>query len=75
MSRRAVRLIFLIVCLGGWPACLTGQTFEVKTHNLENGMKILVQEDHSIPNVALYIFECGWRARANTFGLRNCLGW
>jgi zinc protease len=32
------------------------QTFEVKTHTLKNGMKILVQEDHSIPNVALYIF-------------------
>jgi hypothetical protein len=32
------------------------QGFDVKTHTLKNGMKILVQEDHSIPNVALYIF-------------------
>ncbi len=32
------------------------QTFEVKTHTLKNGMKILVQPDHTIPNVALYIF-------------------
>jgi len=32
------------------------QGFEIKTHTLKNGMKILVQEDHSIPNVALYIF-------------------
>ena len=30
--------------------------YGVKTHQLRNGMKILVQEDHSIPNVALYIF-------------------
>jgi zinc protease len=32
------------------------QSFEVKTRTLKNGMKILVQEDHSIPNVALYTF-------------------
>jgi len=32
------------------------QKIEVKTHTLKNGMKILVQEDRSIPNVALYIF-------------------
>ncbi len=32
------------------------QGFDIKTHTLKNGMKILVQEDHSIPNVALYIF-------------------
>jgi zinc protease len=32
------------------------QTLDVKTYELKNGMKILVQEDHSIPNIALYIF-------------------
>ena len=32
------------------------QTFDVKTHTLKNGMKILVQPDNSIPNVAFYIF-------------------
>lgn len=32
------------------------QSFDVKTHMLKNGMKILVQEDHSIPSVAFYIF-------------------
>jgi zinc protease len=32
------------------------QGFEVRTYTLKNGMKILVQEDHSIPNVALYVF-------------------
>lgn len=37
-------------------ASASAQGFDVKTHTLKNGMKILVQEDHSIPNVALYIF-------------------
>ncbi len=35
---------------------LLAQNAEVKTTTLANGMKILVQEDHSIPNVALYTF-------------------
>src|SRR5262250_78406 len=30
--------------------------FPVATKTLKNGMKVLVQTDHSIPNVALYIF-------------------
>ena len=30
--------------------------YPVATHTLKNGMKVLVQTDHSIPNVALYIF-------------------
>jgi zinc protease len=32
------------------------QSFDIKTHTLKNGMKILVQEDRSIPNAAMYIF-------------------
>ena len=32
------------------------QQFPVVTHTLKNGMKVLVQSDRSIPNVALYIF-------------------
>lgn len=32
------------------------QSFEIKTHTLKNGMKILVQEDHSIPSATMYIF-------------------
>src|SRR5215813_14967936 len=32
------------------------QSFDVKTHSLKNGMKVLVQEDHSIPNATMYIF-------------------
>ncbi len=32
------------------------QQFDIKTHTLDNGMKLLIQEDHNIPNVALYFF-------------------
>jgi zinc protease len=32
------------------------QQFPVTTKTLKNGMKVLVETDHSIPNVALYIF-------------------
>jgi zinc protease len=47
--------------------------YGVKTHTLKNGMKILVQEDHSIPNVALYIFyKIGSRnERPGTTGLSH----
>ena len=37
-------------------AALVADTGDVKTHMLDNGMKILVQEDHNIPNVAMYFF-------------------
>jgi len=32
------------------------QQVEVKSTTLKNGMKVMVHEDHSIPNVAMYIF-------------------
>jgi zinc protease len=49
------------------------QNVEVKTHTLKNGMKILVQEDHSIPNVAFYVFyRIGSRnERPGTTGLSH----
>jgi zinc protease len=37
-------------------AAMQGQPGEVKPHMLSNGMKVLVQEDHNIPNVAMYFF-------------------
>jgi zinc protease len=52
---KALRRFFLIlpvtVC-----ALAAPQEYGVRSHTLRNGMKILIQEDHSIPNVALYIF-------------------
>jgi zinc protease len=41
-------------CAG--PVATKAQEFKVESRTLKNGMKVLVQSDHSIPNVALYIF-------------------
>jgi zinc protease len=49
--------VWLVLAFGFFlPPSAQPQNAEVATHTLKNGMKILVQEDHSIPNVALYIF-------------------
>jgi zinc protease len=49
-----------LVCALGFVASAKAQDqakqFPVATKTLKNGMKVLVQSDHSIPNVALYIF-------------------
>jgi zinc protease len=44
--------------LGGLLLCavLSAQQGEVKSHVLSNGMKVLIQEDQNIPNVAMYFF-------------------
>jgi len=42
----------LLVCV----LPLAAQNFNIQEHTLKNGMKVLVQEDPSIPNVALYTF-------------------
>ena len=49
------------------------QEFPVATRTLKNGMKVLVQTDHNIPNVALYIFyRIGSRnERPGTTGLSH----
>jgi len=46
----------VVAAILGSATVMSAQGFDVKTHTLKNGMKILVQEDRSIPNVALYIF-------------------
>ncbi len=53
------RFALLLLCAAGMaasPAWGQTQEFSVSTRTLKNGMKVLVQPDHSIPNVALYIF-------------------
>jgi zinc protease len=45
-----------IACATGTFAQNEAAQFPVATKTLKNGMKVLVQTDHSIPNVALYIF-------------------
>src|SRR5262245_14381435 len=37
-------------------AVAPAQQLQIKPHTLKNGMKIIIEEDHSIPNVALYVF-------------------
>jgi zinc protease len=52
-SSQFIRPTIACLCLAalGW-----AQPAEVRTETLQNGMKILIQEDHNIPNVALYLF-------------------
>ena len=53
-------LVAGLVCAFGLAVSASAQDeakqFPVATKTLKNGMKVLVQSDHSIPNVALYIF-------------------
>src|SRR5262245_42444735 len=62
-------LAAIVILCGVAPA----QQLQIKTHTLKNGMKIIVEEDHSIPNVALYIFyRIGSRnERPGTTGLSH----
>src|SRR4030095_1016909 len=55
MIHRRIQL-FVTIALFTIIASAQDRDYGVKTHQLKNGMRILVQEDHSIPNVALYIF-------------------
>lgn len=54
--RFAKTAVILLGCLFLFFSPASAQQFQIKTHNLKNGMKVIVEEDHSIPNVALYIF-------------------
>ena len=56
MSERRILARSLALAIPLLASDLGAQSFEVKSHLLKNGMKILVQEDHAIPNVALYTF-------------------
>lgn len=67
------RASWLLVLLALNCAPVLAQQFQIKTHTLKNGMKIIVEEDRSIPNVALYIFyRIGSRnERPGTTGLSH----
>jgi zinc protease len=67
-------LAALLVCVALLPAPpAKAQQYPVSTKTLKNGMKILVQPDHSIPNVAVYTFyKIGSRnERPGTTGLSH----
>ena len=52
---RRAALLFQVLSFLAFPL-RAQQEFPVATQTLKNGMRVLVQTDHSIPNVALYIF-------------------
>src|SRR5690349_3732619 len=55
-SRFTVVLWLCVLGTAASSAWAQSQEFPVSTRTLKNGMKVLVQPDHSIPNVAHYIF-------------------
>jgi zinc protease len=63
----------LAIPAGSVSAQREAQQFPITSKTLKNGMKVLVQADHSIPNVALYIFyKIGSRnERPGTTGLSH----
>ena len=63
----------LAIPAGSVKAQSEAQQFPITSKTLKNGMKVLVQADHSIPNVALYIFyKIGSRnERPGTTGLSH----
>jgi zinc protease len=48
--------VLALCALGMAGTSAKAQEFPVQSKTLRNGMKVLVQSDHSIPNIALYIF-------------------
>ncbi len=71
--KRALSLNLALLFSFSFATVVRAQDANVKTHTLKNGMKVLVQEDHSIPNVAMYIFyRIGSRnERPGTTGLSH----
>src|SRR5262250_3748421 len=67
------RLLSALMAIVILSAVAPAQQLQIKTHTLKNGMKIIIEEDHSIPNVALYIFyRIGSRnERPGTTGLSH----
>lgn len=55
-KKMAAAAAVLLAVMAVWAGEARGQEFPVASKTLKNGMKVLVQPDHSIPNVALYIF-------------------
>ncbi len=55
-GKRSAPLIMFAAAMLMCVCAANGQEYPVATKTLKNGMKILVQTDHSIPNVALYTF-------------------
>jgi zinc protease len=72
-SVKAIKLGLALFAFASLAAAASAQSFDVKTSTLKNGMKVLVQEDHSIPNATMYVFyRIGSRnERPGTTGLSH----
>ena len=72
-KRKMGLMVLMLVALGAAADAARAQKFPVTTRTLKNGMKVLVQPDHSIPNVSLYVFyRIGSRnERPGTTGLSH----
>jgi zinc protease len=70
---RAINISLALFVLASAAVESRAQAFDVKSRTLKNGMKVLVQEDHSIPNATVYIFyRVGSRnERPGTTGLSH----
>ncbi|MFP5262536.1 MAG: M16 family metallopeptidase [Blastocatellia bacterium] len=70
---RATNISLALFVLASAAVESRAQAFDVKSRTLKNGMKVLVQEDHSIPNATVYIFyRVGSRnERPGTTGLSH----
>ena len=55
-GKKSAPLVLLAAAILMCVCAANAQEYPVATKTLKNGMKILVQTDHSIPNVALYTF-------------------
>ncbi len=53
-KRIALALLVLAACAASLPAAFRKE--DVKVHQLANGLRVLLVEDHNIPNIALYTF-------------------
>jgi zinc protease len=71
--RIALAALVCATVVGGTARGVKAQEYPVASRTLKNGMKVLVQSDHNIPNVALYIFyRVGSRnERPGTTGLSH----
>ncbi len=57
VATKSIVLLAVAWALWSSPRTAQAQQFDVKTHTLTNGMKMLMLEDHTIPNIALYFFH------------------
>jgi len=55
-SKPLMTILSLALVAGLLAGTVSAQQVDVKTKVLKNGMKVMVSEDHSIPNVAMYTF-------------------